>query len=83
MSHGQAPEKLAYTVQEAAEMLSLSRSLVYRLIDAGEIQTIKFGRARRITFRQLDAFIRAQEQRNGFLGLRPVPSRSRSATEKP
>lgn len=56
------PQRLAYTVQEAAMLLSLSRSLVYELINAGKIETIKIGRARRITSRQLDAYIQACEQ---------------------
>jgi len=49
--------RLAYTVKEAAMLLSLSRSLVYELINAGKLETIKIGRARRITSRQLEAYI--------------------------
>ncbi|MCE9558043.1 MAG: helix-turn-helix domain-containing protein [Armatimonadetes bacterium] len=49
--------KLAYTVVEAGALLSLSRSLMYELINAGKIDTIKIGRARRITFEQLSAFV--------------------------
>lgn len=52
---------MAYTVREAAKLISLSRSLLYRLIDLGEIQTIKIGRARRITSHQLEAFLKARE----------------------
>ena len=58
--------KMAYTVKEACKLLSLSRSLVYRLIDLGEIETIKIGRARRITSQQLEAFLSAQEQQGGI-----------------
>ena len=54
--------RLAYTVQEAAALLSLSRSLVYELINAGKIETIKIGRARRITSKQLEAYLHACEQ---------------------
>ena len=50
-------EKLAYTVSEAAQLLSLSRSLVYELINAGRIESVKIGRARRITKSQLDRFL--------------------------
>lgn len=49
--------RLAYTVREAALLLSLSRSLMYELINAGKIETIKIGRARRITSRQLDSYL--------------------------
>jgi len=50
-------DKLAYRIEEAAALLSLSRSLMYELINAGKIRTIKIGRARRITKRQLDEFL--------------------------
>lgn len=53
--------RLAYTVKEAAMLLSLSRSLVYELINAGKLETIKIGRARRITSRQLEAYIQGCE----------------------
>ena len=54
--------KKAYTVAEAGALLSLSRSLMYELINAGRIQTIQIGRARRITARQLDDFLDRQER---------------------
>jgi excisionase family DNA binding protein len=53
--------KLAYTVREAAELLSLSRSLIYEQINAGNLETIKVGRARRITARQLESYITERE----------------------
>lgn len=49
--------KLAYTVTEAAELLSLSRSRLYELIHAGLIESVKFGRSRRITEDQLRRFL--------------------------
>lgn len=55
-------QRLAYTVREAATLLSLSRSLMYELINAGKIETIKIGRARRITSKQLEAYLHACEQ---------------------
>ncbi|MBL8087461.1 MAG: helix-turn-helix domain-containing protein [Chthonomonas sp.] len=54
-------QRLAYTVQEAAALLSLSRSLVYELINAGKIDTIKIGRARRITSNQLEKYLQECE----------------------
>jgi excisionase family DNA binding protein len=53
--------KLAYTVEEAAKLLSISRSRLYELIHAGEIQSIKFGRSRRITAEQLRQFLKQSE----------------------
>ena len=53
--------KLAYTVEEAAELLSLSRAHLYRLIDLQEIGSVTIGRSRRITAKQLQAFINSLE----------------------
>lgn len=44
--------KLAYTVEEAAELLSLSRAQIYRLIDIGELSSIKIGKSRRLSAEQ-------------------------------
>lgn len=58
---------MAYTIEEACQLVSLSRAQVYRLIDVGEIQTIKIGKSRRVTSRALDAFILALEEQNGVV----------------
>jgi len=60
MERVKSSEKLAYTVKEAAQLLSLSRSLIYELINCGKIRTIKIGRARRITRDQLEEFVSAR-----------------------
>ncbi len=52
---------MAYTVAEAACLLSVSRAHLYRLIDLGQIGTIRIGRARRVTAGQLEAFVRRRE----------------------
>ena len=61
--------KLAYTVEEAADLLSLSRAQLYRLIDLGELQSIKIGKCRRITWAQLESFVSKIEQNHGFIRL--------------
>jgi len=53
--------KLAYSIEEAAELLSLSRAHLYRLIDLQEIGSITIGRSRRITAKQLEDFVRRLE----------------------
>ncbi len=53
--------RLAYTVEEAAGLLSVSRAHVYRLLDLGELASVRIGRSRRVTARQLDAFVRRLE----------------------
>lgn len=64
-----AAHKLAYTIVEAGEMLSLSRAQLYRLIDLGELKSVKIGRSRRVTARQLASFLRCLEQQNGPCGF--------------
>jgi excisionase family DNA binding protein len=49
--------KLLLTVEEAAEVLSLGRTKVYELIAAGEIPTVKIGRARRVSAKALTVFV--------------------------
>lgn len=56
------PEKLAYTVEETAELLSLSRAHIYRLLDQKELDSIQIGRSRRITRKQLQEFLESLEK---------------------
>lgn len=60
---------MAYTVSEAGQLLSLSRAQIYRLIDLGELASIKVGRSRRVTSKQLEEFLRCLEQRSGTPAL--------------
>lgn len=60
MDRIQPKSKLAYTVREAGALLSLSRSLMYELINAGKIDSIKIGKSRRITEQQLQDFLKRQ-----------------------
>ena len=62
-------ERLAYTVEEAAGLLSLSRAQIYRLIDCGELNTVKIGKCRRVTNAQLQAYVMKLEQNHGFVRL--------------
>lgn len=41
-------EPLLVRVEEAARMLSLSRSTIYEMMDAGELPSVRRGTARRI-----------------------------------
>lgn len=61
--------KMAYTIDEVGELISLSRAQIYRLIESGEINSICIGKARRITYAQLDAFVLKLEQYQGFARL--------------
>jgi excisionase family DNA binding protein len=45
--------RLAYTVDETAEQLSMSRRTVYNLIATGQIATVKINKLRRIPHAEL------------------------------
>jgi excisionase family DNA binding protein len=45
------------TVEEVAERLKLGRTKIYELMDAGELPSITFGRARRIPASAVAALI--------------------------
>jgi len=49
--------KLLYTSQEVAEMMSISRSQVYNLMNDNKLKSVHIGRCRRITADQINEFI--------------------------
>lgn len=50
-------QKLLVSVEEAAQMLSIGRSLVYKLVMSKQVLSVKIGRNRRIPVFALEAFI--------------------------
>ncbi len=46
--------KVLMSVEEVAEMLSLGRTVVYRLIMGNDVRSVKIGRRRRIVVSSLD-----------------------------
>jgi excisionase family DNA binding protein len=60
--YGQSPEqrKLLLTIEEAAIVMSLGRTLVYELVRRNEITSIKVGRSRRIPVSALRKYISAR-----------------------
>lgn len=50
-------ERLLYSVPEVMERLSLSRSVIYELIRAGELHAVKVGRRRLISAKALDEYV--------------------------
>jgi excisionase family DNA binding protein len=68
--HGQA-DGLLLTVEEAAKSLRLGRTLVYRLIASGELESVTVGRLRRVPAECLTEYVatlrrtRASEATNG------------------
>ena len=53
------PEQLAYSVEEAAEMLSIRRTKMYELVRRGEIATQTIGRRRIVPRESLVNFLAA------------------------
>lgn len=50
-------EKLIYTVPEAADLLSLSRTTVYDLVLSKRLESVKVGTARRIPADALTKYV--------------------------
>jgi excisionase family DNA binding protein len=55
-------QKILLTPAEVAEVLSVSRSVVYDLIAAKEFRSIKVGRSRRVLRTSLDEYVRRMEK---------------------
>jgi excisionase family DNA binding protein len=53
------PAGLLLTVEEAAERLRLGRTLMYRLIMSGELESVKVGRLRRVPAECLPEYVAA------------------------
>ena len=48
------------TVIGAAEYLAISRAAVYNLLRAGELRSVRIGRSRRVSLRDLRQFVERQ-----------------------
>jgi excisionase family DNA binding protein len=62
VSPDMAAPRLLLTVAEAAQTLGIGRSLLYELLAAGRIESIRVGRLRRIPTDALATFIDGQRQ---------------------
>jgi excisionase family DNA binding protein len=49
--------RLAVSVEEAAEMLSLGRSSIFMLLKEGQLKSVKAGKRRLIPIVELEAFL--------------------------
>ena len=54
-------ERLAYSPEEAAEALGISRHLVYDLLRTGQLRSRKAGNRRLIGLSQIEAFLAGDE----------------------
>ncbi len=53
-----APEVKLHTVGQVAVMLSISESQVWKLVRAGELDSVKIGWSRRVVAASIDAYIK-------------------------
>ena len=51
------PLRLVLTIEEAAERLGIGRTLMYALVSAGEVESVRIGRLRRVPIDALDAYV--------------------------
>lgn len=49
--------KALLTTDEAADALALSRTMVFNLIRAGELRSVRIGRARRVPVEAINEFV--------------------------
>lgn len=57
MTYPQDSDRLLLTVDEAARRLSIGRSHLYEHLLRGSLRSVRIGRSRRISSRDLEAFI--------------------------
>jgi excisionase family DNA binding protein len=64
---GVGPGQLLLTIEDAASCLAISRAHAYRLVQRGELPTIRLGRSRRVSRAALEAYVErlAREQEGG------------------
>ena len=49
--------RVLYRVEEAAELLSVSRNRIYELIRSNQLRTVQVGSSRRVPARSLDEYV--------------------------
>jgi excisionase family DNA binding protein len=58
------PERLLLRIPEVAEVLGIGRTKIYEMIATGELPTVRFGRAVRVSVNTLQKWIAEREQRS-------------------
>jgi excisionase family DNA binding protein len=71
-------QNLLLHVEEAADILAIGRTKAYELIASGQLHAIRLGRATRISWRELERFVRSVDRPRPE---RPSPHRDRDSTE--
>lgn len=63
-------EKLVYSIQEAADLLGISKSYAYELVRNGTIPALELGKKRVIPKEKFYAWVNGNENGNTKVGLR-------------
>ena len=58
------PERLLLRIPEVAEVLGIGRTKIYEMIATGELPTVRFGRAVRVSVNTLQKWIAERERRS-------------------
>ena len=60
MSGQQSVEPICVRINDAARMIGVGRTKLYELISSGELETVKIGKATRVTTASLYELVRRQ-----------------------
>ncbi len=55
-------QRIVLTVEEAAHRLGIGRSLAWRLVQKGEIPSVRLGRLVRVPRTELESWLKSQSQ---------------------
>ena len=61
-----APVVLLLTIEQAAQALSIGRSLMYELVLSNKVASVKVGRYRRVSVESLRIFVQQQSQQGVY-----------------
>lgn len=64
--------RLLYSVEEAANLLGIGRTFMFRLVVTGEVDSVKIGKLRRIPHDALDRYIDRLRAETGLAQQRPA-----------
>ncbi|REE96631.1 helix-turn-helix domain-containing protein [Thermomonospora umbrina] len=59
---GESPDKALYRIPDVVEILSLSRTVVYQLVNDGRLRSVKQGRTRLIPASAIAEYVALLEQ---------------------
>ena len=64
MTGHQPVEPICVRTDDAARMIGVGRTKLYELISSGELETVKIGKATRVTTASLHELVRRQKKMN-------------------